>query len=479
MTGTFDAGGGQSVDLTMTGGPESSLQLGMESSRGNRRARIEIEFPGCESHTFDSCPTAGGDARGKDGRRIGVRAFLYDGSTLVWSQGIRLEGETTFRGVVQDDAKLDFFEPHNTEVGTLTLGGAGRGFSPMSIRMLVQRITRVEYPERTYSPGPSTVNATITSPDLSGALLTATEREIERGMREQADQQFRDIIDKAIRRYDTAENGWGTPNTCATIQFTPASNARPLRAGDTGTVSANLVAQRGGSPATATWTHLGSGNGTFTPAGASSVPASFDYAGVTQAGPGILVTGAWKAVSKAGVAQETWTQPTETSSIRTITGTFSGSQVLGTSVFNWSGEVAYARTIPGNGADGVFALQHATYTVVASGTAEYFPTCTQSGTKTVTQTAGDLSSSGQEPSRLAPYDYSASVVPSSPFDASMMVNLSGCNDDNAPSEVITSLAFNPLKAIGRSDDGASFSGSRTEDQGLLTWTWNWALTGAP
>ena len=120
VSSSFDAGGGQSVDLTMTGGPEASLQLGLESNQGNRRVRLEIEFPGCESHSFDSCPTADGQIRGKDSRRISVRATVTEGNTVVWSQGIRLEGETTFRGVVDDDAKLDFFEPHNTEVGTLT-----------------------------------------------------------------------------------------------------------------------------------------------------------------------------------------------------------------------------------------------------------------------------------------------------------------------------------------------------------------------
>ena len=62
----------------------------------------------------------------------------------------------------------------------------------------------------------------------------------------------------------------------------------------------------------------------------------------------------------------------------------------------------------------------------------------------------------------------------------MMVDLSNCDPgDNAPGQAIMSLAFNPLKAIGRSDDGVSFSGSRTESFGLLTWTWNWAMTGAP
>ena len=86
---------------------------------------------------------------------------------MVWSQGIRLEGRTTFRGVVDDNAKLDFFEPHNTEVGTLTLGGGNRGFHPISIRMLVQRITRVEYPERTYQLGPEHRERHDHQPDLS------------------------------------------------------------------------------------------------------------------------------------------------------------------------------------------------------------------------------------------------------------------------------------------------------------------------
>ena len=248
VSSTFNAGGGQSVDLTMTSGPEASLQLGLESNQGNRRVRLEVEFPGCESHSFESCPTADGVIRGKDNRRISVRAWVYEGNTVVWSQGIRLDGETTLRGVVDDNAKLDFMEPHNTEVGTLTLGGSSRGFSPMSIRMLVQRITRVEFPERSFQLGPSIVNATITSPDLSGAALTAVEREIERDMREQADQQFRDIIAKAIEAFVATETEWNRANACASIDFTPAPNTKTLHRGEQGGFDARTNAKPGGSP---------------------------------------------------------------------------------------------------------------------------------------------------------------------------------------------------------------------------------------
>ena len=316
--------------MTMTSGSDPSLQLGLESATGNRRVRLEIEFPGCEAHDFPSCPTADGILRGKDNRRIGVRAFVFEGGRETWSQGIRLEGETTFRGVVQDDAKLDFFEPHNTEVGTLTLGGSSRGFSPLSIRMLVQRITRVEYPERTFTLGGSTVNATITSPDLSGAELTATERVIESGMRSQADQQFRDIIAKAITRFDATETHWNGANNCATIEFAPASGGRTLRVGDTGSFTGTVKAQPGGSPSPATWTLVGAGNAQITPAGASSNPATFGYSGIGRGRTGIFVTGVYKAVSKAGVAQKEWRQPTEgIPPINRIAGTFSGTQNSG------------------------------------------------------------------------------------------------------------------------------------------------------
>jgi len=39
---------------------------------------------------------------------------------------------------------------------------------------------------------------------------------------------------------------------------------------------------------------------------------------------------------------------------------------------------------------------------------------------------------------------------------------------------IASLAFKPLKAVGRSTDGFDFCGTRTKKQNLRTWTWTGA-----
>ncbi len=485
VSSTFNAGGGQSVDLTMTGGPDASLQLGLESNQGGRKARIEIEFPGCESHNFETCPTAEGILRGEDNRRIGVKATLTDGGTVVWSQGIRLEGKTTFRGVVDDNAELDFFEPHNTEVGTLTLGGANRGFSPMSIRMLVQRITRVEYPERTYQIGPSTVNATITSPDLAGAQLTATEHEIERGMREQADSQYRDIIDKGIRKFDAAETHWNGENACASIAFTPAPGSKTLHRGERGSLDARTDAKPGGSPERATWTLAGSGNALFSPAGAASNPASFTHGPPLDVSFQVPITAVLRSVSKAGVAQATWSQPTEGDPpINRIEGTIGGTQNNNGSVLSWSGTAAYVRSLPGPGADGLFSLQASQYMVTASGRdGSGLTTCTQSGTKTVTGGSGQIDVSGTPPDLDPPYTYTGNLL-GPPMEASTMkVTLSGCPpgaDEYEGEQVDVVMAFSAFDVEDQvSGDGMAFAGSRIESFGALSVTWNWNLTGAP
>jgi hypothetical protein len=342
--------------------------------------------------------------------------------------------------------------------------------------MLVQRITTVNMRTGTYQLGPSIVNVTISSPDLTGPAATAAERDIERGMRQQADQQFRDIIDKGIRKFRTTEEQWKQPNTCATIEFTPASGAKTLHIGDTGPVSAKVLAKPGGSPSTANWTHTGATNATFTPTTATSVPATFNYSNILQAGDGIVVTGRWKAVSKAGIAEATWTQPTENLLVNTIAGTFSGSQNAVGTIFTWTGEATFRRTIANQGASG-FALQSATYAVTASGRALNLG-CDQSGTKTVTANAGDFNSTGLGPGGTAPFDYAGSVLGIGPGAGSMSVHLSNCSDDSLNGQnVVVGLTFTALKAAGQSRDGVDYSGSLTESHPGLAESWQWALRG--
>ena len=157
-----------------------------------------------------------------------MRAIVIEDGRETWSQGITLRGETTFRGVVADDAKLDFMEPHNTEQATLSLGGSSRGFEPMTIRTLVQRITRVNMRTGEYVLGPSIVDVSISSRASKAPSGAPPRRTSPRKMRTEADKQFRDIIDKAIEKFRTVERAWNEPNTCATIEFTPAPNTKTL-----------------------------------------------------------------------------------------------------------------------------------------------------------------------------------------------------------------------------------------------------------
>jgi hypothetical protein len=480
ISSTFDAGGGLSVDMTTTAGPDASLQLGMESRNGNRQVRIEIEFPGCDRSRLESCPTAEGIVNGRDDRRIGIRASVVEDGRVTWSQGMTLQGETTLRGVVDDDAKLDFFEPHNTEQATLTLGGSGRGFAPVTIRTLVQRITRVDMPAGEYVLGPSIVDVSISSEGFGGAERRATEQDIASKMRREADKQFRDIIEKAMRRFRTIEDGWNRPNTCATIEFTPAPNSKTLHRGETGTLTARVQAKPGGAPSGAKWTRVSEVNAPFSPVTATGNPATFNHGAVTDAGPGIAVAGAFKAVSKAGVAQATWTQPTEGLVVNTIAGTFSGTWSAGGSVYTWTGTATFSRVLPGPGANGPFQLTSGSYTVTASGLDGTGATgCTQSGTKLIAMTAGDLTVSGQLPERLPPYDYSGSIIGLGP--QSMTVALSNCPDPNSPSQATVGLAFTALKmpAGEQSADGIDFSGTASEPFPGLTADWSWSLRGAP
>jgi len=473
--------GGVTVDLTISA---QSLGMSMESLNGQRRVRMELEMPVCgddNAARADACPTADGIVRGSDNRRMTVRVTVTEGSAVVWSQGVALRGETTMKGFVEDDAKLRRIDVHNQEDSTLTLGGSSRGFAPLTIRTILQRLATVRMPEGTFNPAPSILAVEVSSSGLSGSDRREVEQQIGGQARQQADRQFRDIVNDAITKYRERERGWNTPNQCATLAFTPASNARRLRLGASGTFTAAVQAKPGGSPSTATWTRVGAENATVTPGSASGGRPTFRYSGVQQVGAGILVRATLKAVSKAGVARQAWTQPTVSDSINNITGSFSGTWKFGGAVLSWSGGATWLRAAPGNGANGQFALKTGSYTVTASGKDATGGTdCTQTGTKAVALTNnGFVSVQGQLPAYTPPYTYSASAAAIGPSNASMQVTLSGCSDSSYNGTVVTiGLPFTALDTGSKtSADGLTYTGTNTDISGVTTWSWN--LHGTP
>jgi len=307
-------------------------------------------------------------------------------------------------------------------------------------------------------------------------------------MREQADQQFRDIIAKAIKAFDDAEAGWNRENACASIDFTPAANTKTLRRGDTGGFDARTNAKPGGSPAGATWTLAGGGNAEFSPHSASSNPARFSHGAPFDVNNGLPVTTVVRSVSKAGVAQATWSQPTEGEPpVNRIAGTFGGRSNIHGSIFNWSGSATFVRSAPGaGGPDGYFTLQTSQYTVVASGRDSSGGTgCQQSGTKAVTGGSGDLQVTGKPPSYAEPpYTYTGGLVGPLPDSQTMTVTLHDCPpgaEDYEGKEILISIGIAPWDTRGPrvSADGKAFAGTLTETSGQATVTWNWDMTGSP
>ena len=91
-------------------------------------------------------------------------------------------------------------------------------------------------PSGDFNLGASIVNANITGTGISEGERRAAQAQIEGGMRREADKQFRDIVKSAIDRFKVTEEGWKRPNACASITFTPASDTKRLRRGETGTL---------------------------------------------------------------------------------------------------------------------------------------------------------------------------------------------------------------------------------------------------
>ncbi|MET0768842.1 MAG: hypothetical protein ABW081_02960 [Solirubrobacteraceae bacterium] len=482
VSGTFNAGGGLSVEMRSTLGPDASMTLGLESRNGARRVRFEVDFPSCSSANLESCPTAQGIVRGRDDKRIAMRASVLEGDRVLVSQGVRLEGETTFRGIVGDDAKLKRIEVHNTEVATLSLGGEERGFD-ISIRTLVQRITTVTMPSGDFNLGASIVNANVTGTGISEGERRAAQTQIEGGMRREADKQFRDIVKSAVDRFKVTEEAWQRPNACASITFTPASDTKRLRRGETGSVTARTNAKPGGSPAAASWTRTASANAPFTPDTASANPARFSHGGVTRTGRGVNVSVTLKSVSKAGVAQATWTQPTRADGITRISGTFDGTWRTpdGKSTMTFLGDVAYERAGPatGSGAAGVFMLKSGGYNLTLSGLdVSTTSGCRMTGSGHIPFLVGQTSLIVDDGG--PPYTYSWDAITAQPPApaGSILGRRTNCppGSEGFNNTTFQINLFSPLRATGQiSADGVAYTGTTAD--AVMTIHWSFTGTG--
>jgi hypothetical protein len=457
LSRTTDQGGGRSVKVT-TEIPLGAGRLGFRSS---------------------GCPTADGKVDAKDGIGIKVRTeFRSDGGkTLDQYYVVDVEDETELQGIVADDAKLDSLEIRSIEKVTEAAGGSIWGGS--IVKGTIVRNTVVDMRTGKYNPSVTVIGVGATLSGALNLLAGPVAKAVAVRLKESADKGFAATVDFEIKKFRELEANWNKPNACAKLTFGRASRSLTLHRGDKGTESVRLDAAGGGTPAAVTWSSTAQANGTATLAGGSGNPTSFAYE-VLNAGPGVEYQARIKAVSKAGVAEESWVQPTEERRIEVISGSFSGRFALQTalgepSVQSWSGTLRFQR----QGGSPFFALVAGSVSVSASGIESSGVTgCHQSGGGSGPIAGGSLVLTGRGPTGGAPFDYTMQAM--LPF-LQLTLTRTGCPPGAAMYEgtqfqTSPAYAFSPDPAT--SADGVVFSGSKTESFGGTTIEQAWSLTGS-
>ena len=217
-----------------------------------------------------------------------------------------------------------------------------------------------------------------------------------------------------MEKYRELETVWNEPNRCAKLKFDRADESLTLARGESGDETVRVEARDGGAPPKADWTVTGQENGAFSLNSHGDNPTSFHYE-ATRAGKGVKVKGTFKAVSKAGVAEKSWTQKTKEDSINQITGSFGGeswgeSPTAVPSRQQWTGVATFQRLTSEGGAGGIYVLTSGNVSIELSGTEQSGLTgCQQSGSAHEPVTGGSVTVTGTGPSNEAPYKYDLHV----------------------------------------------------------------------
>jgi hypothetical protein len=472
ITQTRDQGGGRTISVTT-------------------RMPIRLSHQGFETKG-GSCPTADGKVDAVDSVGITVQTeFRSDnGKTLDEYFIYEVADESDpLQGMVGDDAKLDTLEIKSIEDVTEKAGGSIFGGS--IVHGSIVRNTVVDMRTGAYDPHVTLVNVGVTLAGVLNVLSPLIRSQVAERLKAAADKGFAATVKYEIDRFRELEAIWREPNRCARLSFGRANESLTLAAGEGGDESVRLDATRGGSPSQADWTLPAQENGEFSFADHSSNPTRFSYR-ATRAGKGVKVRATVRAVSKAGIAEQSWVQKTkEEEGIQTIEGSFggelSGATVIGPpSAQKWSGVVSLHRLTPPDGgpSSGLFAVTSGNVSVDLSGTESSGATgCLQAGSAQAPIAGGTMTVSG--PGGGVPYQYDIQL--SMPFlavkatrhtcpKAAQEAGWEGTEFDAAPAW--------KLNVSGQeSGDGLGFAGSVKESFGAPPFVSSieesWNLHGKP
>ena len=452
LTETRSQGGGKTVSVRTTV-PINLQKMGFEAANGG-------------------CPTAEGKVNATDSIGIAVQTEFRsnNGKTLDEYFIYEVADETDpLQGLVADDAKLDKLEIKSIEKVTEKAGGSSFGGS--IVNGSIVRNTVVDMRTGQYEPHVTLVTVGIKLSGVLSILAPALRPAVAARLKAAADKGFAATVKFEIDQFRELEAAWNRPNTCAKLVFDRANRSFAVHRGESGEESARVNAAAGGSPATAKWTVAGQENGSFSLNGESGNPNRFKFS-VPSSGTGAELKGIFRAVSKAGVAEESWAQKIEASN--RINGNFSGKVVGQSGTFTWTGSASFVRSATQPVPNVVFYdLVSGTETVTISGFNEEAG-CTQSGQAQFALTPGQNGFIVNGAS--APFSYliqGGSI--SQPLGQG---TLSGCLDpeDNGKPIQISGGLFN---FKGTSADGITFAGSMTESDFDFTREESWSFSAAP
>ena len=202
--------------------------------------RWDIDFDMCDQNIAiggPDCPTAAGvlELSGKTNFTLTITTSK-DGAVEL-AQKVKMAATVKLRGQTADDAKLDYVDVEATYRTDYSSGRQSILWGPSSERGTVVRKTRIDMRTGRYDTGQA--SAVDIQVSYSGVLSlfvqnTAAQARVAAELKKASDRQFARTISTTIEEYRERETKWQTPNTCATLTFTPPSNSLRVKKGDTG-----------------------------------------------------------------------------------------------------------------------------------------------------------------------------------------------------------------------------------------------------
>lgn len=382
-------GGGMTIDIRLNIAKVATAEFALTKTQGDGKSlAVTYEIP-LVSGKFNGfraksgCPTAEGKLDATDGIAVKVRSELRSngGKTLEAYYIFKVVDETEMQGVVGDDGKLETLEIRSIEEVDEAMSGSNWGGSQSHGTIVRNTVVDMRNGE-TYRPTVTPVSIGVTLGGILRLFGSEIRQETAAKMLKASEEGFAATVKKLIEKYRELENVWNTPNKCAKLEFGHAKRTLTLHRNDAREESVRVKAQPGGSPQKATWEMKERVYVDASLAGGTANPTSFSYK-VAVAGDTIEPRVTVRAVSRAGVAEDTWVQKTEQDSIDEISGTFSYRSESFGSIFEAAGHAKYVRWTPAiyGGAEGAYKITEGQYTYTASGSAGQLvtPKCSMKG----------------------------------------------------------------------------------------------------